>query len=330
MSRWNLDKANEWYNAQPWLIGCNFTPSTAVNQLEFWQADSFDLKTIDFELGLAASLGFNTVRVYLHDLLWVKDSEAFLNRMNAFLTVASKYRIKPMFVFFDACWNNHAHLGKQPAPIPGVHNSGWLQSPSSNLLRNETQWDRLERYLKGVMTAFKDDARVLAWDLYNEPGNEGFESQSLPLLKAAFIWAREVNPSQPLTVGIWNDAPAFEELNAFQLANSDVISFHNYLDAANLKAQIKDLKKLNRPLLCTEYMARNSGSRFETHLPIFKHENVACYNWGLVSGKTQTIYSWDSKQNSPEPETWFHDIFRPNGEPFSQGEVKIIKSLSSH
>lgn len=326
MPQWRHDKAKNWYAQQGWLVGCNFIPSNAINQLEFWQADTFDLNTITKELALAASIGFNTVRVYLHDLLW--DDANFLKRIDAFLNVASKHKIKTMFVFFDACWNNHAHLGQQPQALPGVHNSGWLQSPSSKMLRDEANWGRLERYVKTVIEAFKHDERVLLWDLYNEPGNEGFETQSLPLLKTAFAWAREVDPSQPLSAGVWNTSAAFDALNAFQLANSDVISFHNYENAASLEAQIADLAQLGRPVLCTEYMARSNGSRFETHLAIFKSRNVACYNWGLVSGKTQTLYPWGSVQGSVEPEVWFHDIFRPNGEPFSQAEVKLIKELT--
>jgi hypothetical protein len=177
-----------------------------------------------------------------------------------------------------------------------------------------------------VIGAFASDERVLLWDLYNEPGNNGLGVKSLPLLRQAFEWARAVAPTQPLTVGVWFDN---KELNDFQLAASDVITFHNYRDAESLSGQIHALKAHGRPVICTEYMARTMSSRFETHLPIFKAEGVGCYNWGLVSGKTQTIYQWGSAEGTAEPDVWFHDILRNDGTPFDSQEVQLIKSLTA-
>lgn len=325
--RWTTEEAQAWYAQQPWLVGCNFVPSTAVNQLEMWQAETFDPETIERELGWAASLGFNTVRVYLHDLIWTADADGFLERINRYLGIAEEHGIRTTFVFFDACWNNYAHLGTQPKPIPGVHNSGWVQSPSAKVLVDPSAWDRLEAYVKRVISAFGQDERVLMWDLYNEPGNEGYFDNCLPLLTAVITWAREQRPSQPLTVGVWDERKEFKALNAFQLEHSDVITFHNYEDAASLKKQIEDLQILGRPVICTEYMARTQNSRFETHLPIFKEKGVGCYNWGLVSGKTQTIYPWNSPQGEPKPEIWFHDLLHPDGTPFDQNEVVAIHKL---
>ena len=88
------------------------------------------------------------------------------------------------------------------------------------------------------------------------------------------------------------------------------------------------LKKLGRPLVCTEYMARTQNSRFATHLPIFKEENVGCYNWGLVSGKTQTIFPWGSPKGAAEPKLWFHDIFHKDGRPYDEAEVALIRKLT--
>ena len=97
----------------PWSFGCNFIPSTAINQLEMWQADTFDPETIDRELGWAAGIGMNLVRVYLHDLLWLDDKNGFLERMERFLEIASSHGIKAMFVFFDDCWRDEFKSGKQ-------------------------------------------------------------------------------------------------------------------------------------------------------------------------------------------------------------------------
>ena len=323
---WTSEQSWTWFQAQPWLVGCNFIPSNAINQLEMWQIETFDPETIDYELGWAQSLGFNTVRVYLHDLLWDNSSDGFRVRIDQFLRIAAAHAIRPILVIFDDCWNADFALGKQPAPRPSVHNSGWVQSPGVRVVNNRWDWNRLERYVKGLLTAFANDERILLWDLYNEPGNSQQGERSLPLLQAAFEWAWSVRPSQPLSVGVWFDHP---DLNAFQLASSDVITFHNYGPAEGLKQQIASLRAFNRPLICTEYMSRGLGSRFETHLPIFKQEKVGCLNWGLVAGKTNTIYAWNTPEGAPEPELWFHDIFRKDGSPYLPAEVAFIRQMTA-
>ncbi len=322
--RWPKEQANQWYARQPWLVGCNFIPSTAVNQLEMWQADTFDPATVDRELRWASGLGFNTVRVFLHDLAWKADAEGFKKRVDKFLEIAARHKIKPMFVLFDDCWNADPKIGKQPASRPGIHNSGWLQSPGRDIVNRPETWPQLERYVKDTVGAFARDDRVLVWDLYNEPGNEGQGNKSLPLLKKAFQWAREVNPTQPLTAGVW---AAMKELNDFQLVASDVITFHNYNDAGNLAGQITTLKKHGRPVICTEWMRRGS-SEVASHLPLFKKERVGCYNWGLVAGKTQTIYPWGSPGGASEPKVWFHDLLRKDGTPFSAEEATLFQKLT--
>jgi hypothetical protein len=321
LTRWSREQANQWAARLPWLVGCNFIPSTAINQLEMFQAQTFDPATIDRELGWAAAIGYNTVRVYLHDLVWEDDPEGFVQRLNAYLGIAVRHGIRTAFVLFDDCWNAAPKLGKQPTPVPGVHNSGWMQSPGKKIVNDPSQWDRLERYVQGVIQAFARDERVLFWDLYNEPGNNKQGVASLPLLKKAYNWARQANPTQPLTCGIWFDNT---DLNEFQLTHSDILTFHNYNDVASLERQIIDLKSFDRPLVCTEWM-RRPISTFPTHLNIFQREEVGCLQWGLVSGKTQTIYPWGSAEGSPEPEIWFHDLFHPDGEPYDPAEIEIIR-----
>ena len=322
---WSQERAWEWYNGHRWLVGCNFTPSTAINQLEMWQADTFDPVTIEREFGWASDLGFNTVRVYLHDLVWENDPSGFIERINHFLEIASSKDIKPMFVFFDDCWNSVFLPGKQSEPKPGVHNSGWVQSPGTRKVLDPSTWGPLEEYVKEIFTVFGNDDRVLMWDLYNEPGNNDLGTKSLGLLKEIYRWARDVNPSQPISVGVWFEN---DDLNEFQLSNSDIITFHDYHDATHLEEQIRHLKMNGRPMICTEYMARTNGSLFETSLPVFKRENVGCINWGLVNGKTQTIYPWGSKEGSPQPELWFHEIFHRDGTPYRKDEVDLIRKLT--
>jgi hypothetical protein len=326
-------------------VGSNFIPSTAINELEMWQADTFDLPTIDRELSWAEGLGMNTMRVFLHNLLWQQDSEGFLRRMNQFLQVADKHHIRIMFVLLDSVWDPHPKPGKQRDPRPHVHNSGWVQAPGAEILKDESRWNQeLKPYIVGVIGHFRDDRRVLIWDLMNEPDNENgsYRADELPnkaevalrLLRQEWDWARSARPSQPLTSGVWQgDWSADDKLSemaSFQLQNSDIITFHSYESSQEMKRRIDSLRRLRRPIVCTEYMARPRGSTFAAILPLLKEEKVGAYNWGFVNGKSQTIYPWDSweKTYSAEPPVWFHDIFRKDGTPYDPKEATLIRQLT--
>jgi hypothetical protein len=326
--KWSDQKAKDWYAQQPWLKGCNFQPSSAINQLEMFQAATFDTATINRELGWAEGLGFNVMRVFLHHLLWTADKEGFKQRLNTYLTISSKHGIKTMFVFFDDCWNDTAWAGQQPSPKTGVHNSGWVRDPGTMVHRYPDTLRSLEAYVKDILTTFKDDKRILLWDLYNEPGNSAQHNKSMPLLKSVFAWAREVNPSQPVSSGVWNNGKEFQELNRFQLENSDIITYHDYMYVDYHAKTIDTLKKYNRPLICTEYMARRNASLFQLIMPMLKKEKVGAINWGFVSGKTNTIFAWDTPiPDGKEPPLWFHDIYRKDGTPFSKAEIEFLKSM---
>jgi hypothetical protein len=326
--KWPAQKANEWYAKQGWLRGSNFQPSTAINQLEMFQAATFDTATINKELGWAEELGFNTMRVFLHHLLWTADKEGFKKRLDTYLGISSRHGIKTLVVFFDDCWNDTAWVGTQPLPKTGVHNSGWVRDPGTMIYSHPDTMLVLEAYVKDVMTTFKNDDRILMWDLYNEPGNNRQLEKSFPLLKNVFRWARQVAPSQPLTAGVWNNGPGFKNLNQFQFDNSDIITYHNYGYIDNHRQAIDSLKAFGRPLVCTEYMARRNGSLFQTIMPMLKEQNVGAINWGFVSGKTNTMYAWDTPMpDGKEPPLWFHDIYRKDKTPFSAYEVQFIKNL---
>jgi glycosyl hydrolase family 10 len=346
--RWSSEQANDWQSKTPWLVGSNFTPSTAINQLEMWQADTFDAATIDRELGWADGLGFNSMRVFLHHLPYEQDPDGFLKRIDQFLSIADKHHIGVMFVLFDSCWDPNPHLGKQHEPVKGLHNSGWVQSPGAKDLKDASRRPVLEAYVKAVIGHFKDDKRVQVWDIWNEPDNDNGSSyglrnrnEELPnkleltmqLLPLAFDWARAADPSQPITSGIWKgfqDNPAFDHCETIQLDQSDVTSFHGYDNLDTMKKRVAKLRPLARPILCTEYMARPNGSHFDPILGYLKSEHIAAYNWGFVAGKTNTIYPWDSWQHpyDAEPKVWFHDIFRAEGSPFDPKEVGYIRSVT--
>jgi hypothetical protein len=325
---WSVQQANEWYSKHEWICGANFLPSNAINQLEMWQAETFDPVTIDRELGWAKGIGMNTMRVFLHSVVWKQDREGFKKRIDRFLSIADKHGIQIMFVFFDDCWNKVPVPGKQPDPKPGVHNSGWVQDPGHRESYDTTKFPELEKYVKDILFTFKTDKRVLLWDLYNEPGNNGKRDSSLTLVKKVFSWAREVNPQQPISSGIWDWN--FEALNAFQIQNSDIITYHDYEDPTWHLRVIQLLKVGGKPLICTEYMARTRNSRFSNILPILKKENVGAINWGFVSGKSNTIYAWDTPiPDGSQPIEWFHDVFFKDGTAYRQDEVNLIKKLNS-
>ncbi len=325
--RWSEQKANDWAKDKQWLRGANFIPSSAINQLEMWQEDTFDPETIDRELGWAEGIGFNCMRVYLHHVAWEVDKSGFKGRVSKYLEIAGSHGISTIFVFMDDCWNPTYKAGKQPEPKPGVHNSGWIRDPGDLLFEDDELKPLLKEYVQDILTTFKDDDRIILWDLYNEPGNSGYKNRSLPLLKSIFMWAREVNPSQPLSAGVW--AASLKELTKFQLEHSDIITYHNYSGEKNHKKEIVKLRKYNRPMICTEYMARTNGSRFENIMPLLKENRVGAINWGLVSGKTNTIYAWGHKiPDGSEPKLWFHDIFRQDGTPYDLSEIAVIKSLT--
>jgi cellulase (glycosyl hydrolase family 5) len=345
-ARWSETKANEWYAKQPWLVGSNYIPANAINELEMWQAETFDPKTIDKELGWAEGLGMTTMRVFLHDLAWEQNPAGYRERIDRFLDIAARHRIKPLFVLFDSCWDPNPKLGPQHAPKPGVHNSGWLQSPGAQALQDPKQYSRLKTYVTGVVRAFAKDPRVLGWDVWNEPDNTNTNSYGtlepknkvelvLALLPQVFAWAREAGAEQPLTSGVWRgDWSADDKLSPMervQLENSDVISFHNYDNGAEFEKRIKWLQRYRRPILCTEYMARGNGSTFQGSLPIAQKYKVAAINWGFVAGKTQTYLPWDSWQKpyvDREPPVWFHEIFKQDGTPYKQDEVDLIRKLT--
>ncbi len=327
---WTVEKANQWYNSQPWIIGCNYVTSTAINQIEMWQKETFDPETIDKELGYAENIGFNTVRIFLHDLVWEADPDGLKKRLDKFFDICEKHHIKVIFTFFTNGSYSfkpfEPYLGKQPDPAPGVHNSGWVQSPGSKNVNDPDKWGRLERYVKDIISTYANDDRILLWCLYNEPWNKNKGAQSLPLLRKVFEWARDVNPSQPLTSTISDEG--LTEMNCFLLENNDVNSFHSYKSLESVKPRVELYKSFRRPVICTEYMARPRGSTFGAILPLFKSEKIGAISFGLVSGKGNFQYPWGSKEGTPEPIIWFHDIFHKDGTPYDPNETKFIKKLT--
>lgn len=353
LERWPAERAAAWSRGQPWAVGANFIPSSAVNQLEMWQAETFDEDAISKELGYAEGIGMNMMRVFLHNMLYTADAEGFLQRVDRYLSLASKHGMTTMLVLFDGCWMNEAHLGEQPQPLKGRHNSRWLQAPTRSSLENRSSWPALQDYVKGVIGRFKDDPRVHSWDLYNEADNTGAEANMakvfpvqlsteddiqlrLQLLSGAFRWAREVAPQQPVFAGEWQAMR--QEFRDLLRAQSDIGAFHCYANEKKTSEMMDEMETFyaGRPLFLTEYMARATSSLFTSVLPIAKQRNIGAINWGLVAGKTNTVWPWQSWEISNEdaqkmlwPEQWLHDVFWPDGAPYNKTETDLISQLAA-
>lgn len=344
--QWSKAEANSWYAKQPWLVGSNYTPANAINQLEMWQPETFDPATIDKELGWAEGIGMNTMRVFLHNQLWEDDAAGLKRRIDQFLTIAARHKIRPLFVLFDSCWNPDPKSGPQHPPIPGVHNSGWVQAPGNARLKDASQYGKLEGYVKDVIGSFANDPRVLGWDLWNEPNNVGGgnymsskekDRYVAALLPRVFAWARSVDPTQPITSAVWkgdhwDDLNKVDAIERTQLTESDVISFHDYSWPETFERRAKQMVAYGRPVFCTEFMARGNGSTFDGSLPIGKKYNIAMYNWGFVDGKTQTRLPWDSWKKpytQDEPPIWFHEVLRADGTPYRKAETDLIRRLAA-
>jgi len=281
---WSPEKAWTWYKSVRPIRGCNYLPRTAVNDTEMWQSETFDPKTIDQELGWAEEVGYNSLRVFLQYIVWEHDPDGLKKRMGEFLALANKHGLTVTFVLFDDCAfaGREPYLGKQENPIPGVHNSGWVPSPGPQRVTEKRYWPRLKAYVTDLVGSYRSDPRVLAWDLYNEPGNENTGNKSLPLLQSAFVWARQAAPTQPLTAGFWS--PKLKELNETMFGESDIITFHAYSDAQSMESTIKELSRHGRPLICTECLRRQVGCTFAAVLPIFAKYEVQCWLVQLGSG----------------------------------------------
>lgn len=326
--QWTPRKAARWYAGQPFLAGCNYFPRNAVNQLEMWQEETFSPEIIDQELGWAEELGFNCLRVFLQSTVWKADPEGFIRRVDRFLEIADRHGMKTMLVLFAGSGGVN-RLGQQPDPVPGCHNRYFCGSP--DLRPDGTEdieaYPLVQRFVKQVVGAFRRDDRVLAWDLWNEPGWKNHRGvTAYGLLPKVVGWVRDVNPRQPVTIGVWNTDLSI--LNEFIFAVSDIVSFHSYSDHFEVITMLRErYLPQGRPVICTEYLARTFGSRFDNVLPLLKAERVGAVCWGLVDGKTCTKWPWFWNGGAEEPDPWFHDVLHPDGTPYDAREAEFIRQL---
>lgn len=327
--QWSKEKAVAWQRDNPWYVGFNYIPAYAINYTAMWDKTSFDPAVIDKELALAKKLGMNSLRAVLQYAVYEDDPAYFLETLDTFMEVCKKNDIKFMPALFDDCVFGitfEPKIGKQPEPLKGWYAWAWSPSPGASMVADHNQHPKLEKYVRDVIGKFKNDDRILLWDLYNEPTNGGMGTTSLPLVNKVFKWAREINPSQPISIGIWNGN---EKLNDVLLANSDIITFHYYGDKAGLTKYIEKLKTYGRPLINTEWLNRSMGSDVTTDIPVFYEENVGCMLWGLVNGKTQTHLPWGHRPGDPDAKVWQHDLYHGDFTPYDPKELEAIKTYAA-
>ncbi|BCL73945.1 hypothetical protein TUMSATVNIG1_59300 (plasmid) [Vibrio nigripulchritudo] len=213
-----------------------------------------------------------------------------------------------------------------------------------------SMWQSIESYFIDVVGKFGSDERVLMWDLYNEPTNRmlftpygefefsfELEQYSHSLVEHCFHWVRSINPVQPVTVGAWHVPSENPGQTAFLhptdqmcLNLSDVVTFHAYVGRKDMMSIVERLARHNRPMLCTEWLARHCDSTYESILPLMQKHSIGVAQWGLVRGKTQTSLPWPSIQRETNhQDIWFHDFLDENGMPHRLQEAELIRRFIS-
>ena len=356
MGPWSKERAWAWYNARPWIRGCNFMGSDCVNRIDQWQEYKFEekLATADREFALMASIGYNSVRLILEYEVWDRQHDGFMERLERYLATAWKHGISAMLCLSNECAVRTPTF--QPAVFgeqlwqPGFHGGRewgtWYTHGSDvryNLLDDPEVAPKYYEMVREIISTYAHDERVVVWNLMNEPGN-GRGTKSLPHLAKFFEIGREIAPDQPLCADVWRgmkNCRATTEIEQFALDNSDVVSFHSYQSYDANIMLLHQLRKLGRPALNTEWLHRISGQRVQDIFPLYFLEHIGCYNWGFVAGKygtnepAQVIWQKYEKDGYDAVKhldftKWQHDLYRPGGRfPYDPAEIEVIKKYTA-
>ena len=354
MARWSNEKAWQWYNQYPWIRGCNYLGSDCANRIDQWQEYKFEekLATAEKEFALMESIGFNSIRIILEYEVWDQQHDGFMERLDRYLSAAYSHGITAMIVLSNECSVRTPTyvppvLGEQfwePGYHGGKEFKTWYQHGTDsryNILDNPEIAPKYYEMVRELIEKYKDDKRVLVWNLMNEPGN-GRGSKSLVHLQKFFEIVKEINPIQPACADVWRgmkDGKATTEIEQYALETSDVISYHSYQTYLDNVLIIKQLKEYDRPIFNTEWLSRNTGNTIQEILPLFFLEKIGSYQWGFVAGKYQTYEPSQGVWLKYEQEgydavkqydftKWQHDLYRHGGRfPYDPEEIEIIKKL---
>ena len=353
---WTKEQAWEWYNAQPWIRGCNYMPASAANRYDMWQVWDCErrFEEMERELALAESIGFNAVRIIIAEdngfAVWCEDHDGYMRNLERFLALCGKHKIRAIMCLGNDC-SRPKPLWSVPKPGPQPYDIGYhggrkqSQHGSFPGMIGYISADDPElrpKFFKmcgEVMEKYKDDDRVLFWNIWNEPGNNGRGKVSAPLVKEMFELAWKIGVKQPCAADVWNGKlePNLETAEGVAAAWSDIISFHCYSPLPSQIAYVKQLKeKFGRPMLNTEWLARIRGCDVQDCYPYFAQENIGCTCWGFVAGKYQTYEPWEGMWRRVEKgyrgykmTKWFHDLFRPSLRPYDPEEIDVIKNVNA-
>ena len=353
--QWTEQEIAEWYKSQPWLRGTNFLPSDCVNRLDMWQSIGREehLKTAETELKLSKETGFNTVRLWCNFDVYYKEPEEFMQTLESYITLCAKYDQSVMLVL---AYEEDLPHGDKFVP----KELGAQKEYFNHFNRDYAEQDRLAKagaykhyteypeikpifmeMVERVVKKYREDKRVLAWNVENEPGI-GIGDRAVPLLEELFALVRSLDPVQPLAADIWRGVKedgtfnSLAETKAYEL--SDFISFHSYSKYEWFLTGLYTLKKYyNRPIIVTEWLNRCNHNTVEEIYPLMLIENVGCYCWGFVQGRTYTTEPWNGfwseVEKNPDVDfdftKWQHELYRKNFHPYDPKEINIIKRFNA-
>ena len=358
---WTKEKAWEWYRAQPWIRGCNYMPASCANRVDQWQALGCEERFAEMEreLQVAEDIGFNTLRLLVELQgfgVWLADREGFLDRFDRTLAVMARHGMRAIIVLGNDCMRPK-RVWQLPKPGPqtfdlGYHGGRRLSQHGS--FPGEMGYSQVDdpelkpkffEMCAELLGKYRDDARILFWNLWNEPGSSYRGEASVGPLREMFELAWGINPSQPLAADIWagDYGTSPDGANKAQrLAGelSDIVSYHCY---GNYETQVQTIHKLRRyygrPLVNTEWLARVLGNDVFSAYPLFWLERIGCTCWGFVAGKYQTFEPWEGmwkriEKGDPAAKDWdmtkwFHDLIRPSLRPYDPKEIDVIKRFNA-
>ncbi len=350
---WTIEQAWDWQEKVGWLRGCNFIGSDCSSRIDMWQSykNEEHMQTAQRELSLCRDIGFNTVRLIVEFDVWLQERDSFLKILERYIALCARFGLKVMLVLA-----NEAQLCRGEKYVPktlgeqayalGYHQGRFPLSeeqkaltPYHELERRETREKYLEM-VREIVDRYRADERVVCWNVYNEPGITIGIERSLPLIQLLFDTVREIEPVQPLCsdVWYWKDYDHLRPNDALSARLSDVISWHLYQPLAKFVVGYEQLKRLNRPILLTEWLHRINHQSVQEIYPLLYLERINCWCWGFVAGKTQTYEPWDSLWDQYDAangnvdydfKLWQHDLFRPNLRPYDPDEIETIKRFNA-
>ncbi|WP_240655877.1 PA14 domain-containing protein [Paraburkholderia phosphatilytica] len=310
------------------VVGTVYTPSTADNAIDFWE--NYDPEVVNRELTYAQTYGVNTIAVYLHYLVWANDRVAFLSKFENLLEIAARHGIKVSPIFYDDCWNPNPQYGPQPAPVWGVHNSQWVQSPgtpveqayfqSSATNASITYKQSLANYITDFVAPHRNDPRIIFWEPMNEPGcsgNGALQETRAVMMNDARIAILNAGATQPI------NSPQVQEDEGTYF--SDFYAFHPYNNPYTGPVNGSYVNALNSETLQRGF----PGTTGQTMPGIVTNYGgtTGFIIWELMIGRTNTRFHWGQTPSAPatvEPATPFQGTIYPDGHPWQTSEVQAL------